>query len=1059
MDVNGLHQCFASTLDSNPNLRKQAELQLNEASRAPGFITACLDIVLAQPFGTVQISAAVFLKNKIIRNWEFEDLNKSPIAENEKPAFRERLIPAILSASPHTQQHLISILNKVVSYDYPEKWPEFLDLMIQLLHSQEAQHIHTGLICLAEITKAYKWRNKEGRDPLNRIIDLAFPVTVQIGSNILSENSTVAGDMMRLIMKSYHAAIYLELAPRLQEQSFLLPWGNLMLQVVAKEIPADIAPQDDDEKTQFPWWKAKKWAFRNLNRLFSRYGDPGSLTKAMKDYSSFAKNFAVNFAPEILRAYLHQIDLWANKQLWLSAPVLNLIMTYCELSVKPKITWEILRPHVDVLVSHVIFPLICLSDDDIDMFENEPVEYIHRRLDYFDENPSPDIMAINFLVSVAERRRKATFNGILHFINGIVANQQQNPTDEVQARQKEGALRMIGALSHVILGKKSPVAEMMEQFFVSYIFSDFQSSYGYLRVRACEVVNRFAEADFKDPNNMVFIYQSVTTCLHDKYLPVQVEAALALQPLARNDSIRNALSQNIKPLMGILMELSKKVDMDQIMGVMEDFVDMFSEQLAPFAVELAEQLRDQFLRMLSDMIEKQNSDPDQYDTDYGDFTILGILNTLTTLLLSLDNAPDLVLQLEHAILPVVTAVLEHEQTEFYSEVFELVDSSSYTLRRITPGMWNLLGLLHQSFKTSGLDYFDDLLPCLESYVIYGTDELRVNPNYVATMVDFVNTIFENDDRIGMLFRQDACRLIQTLLLNLKPELGERACLDDYIQYFVDLTLNRLSVKDGQEDLKQNSYLVSILEIIINCMYYNPRLAFIALESRGQAGNFFDLWFNNIPKLTRVHDKRLSIMAILSIIMMQPNEVPESIRSGIPQFLHGLVLLLQTLPDALQKRETMMKEFSVDDQNVYSDYMMNPNTGDWDDEPDEGGEFEEDEEDEGGEQVDDGTNKYVDFLSNEAVRLGQESLDFLDSDFADEMLEEEPLYQSPLDKVNLYIVVKDVFLAIQQDSARSGILAGLNDQQRSVIESAIQNAYKEEADQAAKTHEVQTNTMP
>ncbi|KAK7203628.1 putative nonsense-mediated mRNA decay protein [Myxozyma melibiosi] len=1035
MDVNGLHQCFASTLDADINIRRHAELQLGEASAAPGFIGACLDIVQSQPFGTVQISAAVYLKNKVIKNWEFKELKTSAIAEDEKPGFRERLIPAIISAPPQTQQHLIQILNRVITYDYPAKWPTFLDHMMQLLHSQDVKHIHTGLICLSEVSNAFRWRNHEARLQLDPVLEGAFPRAVEIGRSILEENSVIAGDMMRLIMKSYRSAIYLELSPRLQDQNSLLQWGNLFLQVVGKELPAEAVPEDEDDREQNQWWKAKKWAHRDLNLLFSKYGDPNLLTDSMAEYKEFAKTFAANFAPEILKAYLLQIEKWAGKTLWLSKPVINSVVEYFDQCIRTKSTWDILKPHVDSLVAHVIFPLLCLSTEDMELFEDDPVEYIHKRLDIFDENPTPDVTATNFLITLAERRRKSTFNNILSFINGVVVAQEANVNDETLARQKEGALRMMGSLSHIILGKKSPVAGMMESFFVAHIFHDFQSPFGFLRVRACELLNRFSDAEFKDPNNISIIYSNIAACLNDKHLPVQIEAALALQPLARHESIRNALSQNIKAVMAKLMELTKKIDMDPLIGVMEDFVDMFSEQLAPFAVELAEQLRDQFLRILSEIIEKQNVDPDQYEeADLSDFdekimAALGIINTLGTLLLSLDNSPELVIQIEHAITPVVSAVLESKEMDMYGEIFELIDSSSYCLKRITPNLWGLFGLIHSSFKDS-VDYFDELLPALENYVTYGAEEMKTNPNYVAAMVDIVNTVFLSDDRLGVNDRTDACRLIQTLLLHIKEG------MNSYLPFFIGLAMDRLGRIANDSDLKNKTYFVSLLEVVINCIYCNPVLTFSYLEESGQTANFFNLWFSNIASLSRVHDKRLSAMAILSILVLPEASVPESIRPGLPQLLHGLLQILQSLPAALEKREKLTKEFEGEGLNNFYDYS-NLNTGDWDDEDD----------DEATEE--NGTDEYVNFLSKEALRLQQKQNEFVEEEeYEDEPLEEETLYESPLDRINVYIVFRDVFLSLQQDPAKNEVLAReFSAEERTVVESIMQQAYKDEADLA------------
>ena len=63
----------------------------------------------------------------------------------------------------------------------------------------------------------------------------------------------------------------MELPPQLQEDPVLIPWGNLFLQIIAKEIPQSEFPEGKEEREACPWSKAKKWALANLNRLFSRY--------------------------------------------------------------------------------------------------------------------------------------------------------------------------------------------------------------------------------------------------------------------------------------------------------------------------------------------------------------------------------------------------------------------------------------------------------------------------------------------------------------------------------------------------------------------------------------------------------------------------------------------------------------------------------------------------------------------------------------------------------------------------------------------------------------------
>jgi len=75
-----------------------------------------------------------------------------------------------------------------------------------------------------------------------------------------------------------------------------------------------------------------------------------------------------------------------------------------------------------------------------------------------------------------------------------------SPDNDKHPERKEAALRMIGSVSHIIMKKGSPILAMMESFMVSHVFPEFQSPHGYMRARACEVLNRFSEIEFENHN-------------------------------------------------------------------------------------------------------------------------------------------------------------------------------------------------------------------------------------------------------------------------------------------------------------------------------------------------------------------------------------------------------------------------------------------------------------------------------------------------------------------------------------------------------------------------------
>lgn len=123
----------------------------------------------------------------------------------------------------------------------------------------------------------------------------------------------------------------MDLPKSLQDASSMVPWGTLFLQLIDKPIPFEALPADPEEREKYPWGKTKKWAYHCLNRLFSKYGNPALLTSASASkYMPFAKNFVANSAPNILQAYLRQVEGWIKNEIWISHKNLALTAAFFE---------------------------------------------------------------------------------------------------------------------------------------------------------------------------------------------------------------------------------------------------------------------------------------------------------------------------------------------------------------------------------------------------------------------------------------------------------------------------------------------------------------------------------------------------------------------------------------------------------------------------------------------------------------------------------------------------------------------------------------------------------
>lgn len=95
-----------------------------------------------------------------------------------------------------------------------------------------------------------------------------------------------------------------------------------------------------------------------------------------------------------------------------------------------------------------------------------------------------------------------------------------------------------------------------------------------------------------------------------------------------------------------------------------------------------------------------------------------------------------------------------------------------------------------------------------------------------------------------------------------------------------------------------------LEVLINCILYNPSATLHIMESirTGTSRTFFDKWFEAITTdklLPRVHDKKLTILALCALLEMDPALIPGPVKEGWPQIVGGILCIFKDLPHAIE----------------------------------------------------------------------------------------------------------------------------------------------------------------
>lgn len=160
-------------------------------------------------------------------------------------------------------------MQPILSKDFPDSWSEFVPTVIQLLQIKDTNVIQAALSALWELVSVYRFKSQESRKPLNPIVNETFPLILSIGTDLLAYDNEQAGQMMHQILKIYFASMQFELSPIQQDQASLIPWGNLFMQVIEKDL--NPITENSSDRESHPWWKAKKWAYHCIYHLFSKY--------------------------------------------------------------------------------------------------------------------------------------------------------------------------------------------------------------------------------------------------------------------------------------------------------------------------------------------------------------------------------------------------------------------------------------------------------------------------------------------------------------------------------------------------------------------------------------------------------------------------------------------------------------------------------------------------------------------------------------------------------------------------------------------------------------------
>uniref|UniRef100_A0A9J7WWT9 Importin 7 n=1 Tax=Cyprinus carpio carpio TaxID=630221 RepID=A0A9J7WWT9_CYPCA len=886
MDTNSLIEALRGTMDAN--LREAAERQLNEGHTQVRFMSTLLQVTMSEQLDLpVRQAGVIYLKNMVTQHWsEGDNANTegptSNIPEEDKQFIRDHIVEAIIQSPERLRVQLTTCIHHMIKHDYPARWTAIVDKIGFYLQSDNSGCWLGILLCLYQLVKNYEYKKPEERQPLVAAMQIFMPMLKDRFIQLLPDQSSDSALVQKQIFKILYALFQYNLPLELINRQILTDWMDILKTVVDRDVPPEALQVDEDERPELPWWKCKKWALHILARLFERYGSPGNTTK---EYTEFAELFLKGYAVAAQQVLLKVLYQYKEKQ-YVAPRVLQQTLNYINQGIAHAVTWKNLKPHIQGIIQDVVFPLMCYTDSDEELWQEDPYEYIRMKFDVFEDFISPSTAAQTLLFTACNKR-KEVLQKSMGFCYQILTDPACDP------RKKDGALHMIGSLAEILL-------------------------------KACWVLHYFCEVKFKIDQNLQTALELTRQCLiNDNEMPVKVEAAIALQVLISNqEKAKDYITPHIRPVMQALLHIVRVTENDDLTNVIQKMICEYSEEVTPIAVEMTQHLALTFNQVIQ-------TGPDEEGGDDKAVTAMGILNTIDTLLSVVEDHKEIIQQLEGICLQVIGTVLQQHVLEFYEEILSL--AHSLTCQQVSPQMWQLLPLVYEVFQQDGFDYFTDMMPLLHNYVTVDTDTLLSDTKYLEIIYSMCKKILSGDP--GEDPECHAAKLLEVIILQCKGR-----GIDQVVPLFVTTALERLI-----REVKTSELRTMCLQVAIAALYYSPPLLLSALENLRFPNNtepvtnhFISQWLKDIDCFLGLHDRKMSVLGLCAL--MDLDQRPQAVNQVAGQLLPAAILLFNGLKRAYACRAEHEKEDDDEEEDGEEEEENVELGSDEDDIDDEGQEY-------------------------------------------------------------------------------------------------------------------------
>ncbi|XP_034196637.1 chromosome segregation 1 [Osmia lignaria lignaria] len=444
-----LSEYLKHTLSPDVNERRPAEKFLESVEVNQNYPLLLLHLVDKSEINiTIRIAGAVAFKNYVKRNWKVEEDSVDRIHAQDRETIKKLIVNLMLHSPDSIQKQLSDAVSIIGKYDFPNKWPELIDQMVEKFNTGDFHVINGVLHTAHSLFKKYRYEFKSQSlwTEIKFVLDrFAKPLTdlfvatmnlTQVHANNVEALKVIYSSLV-ILSKVFYSLNFQDL-PEFFEDNMAV-WMRNFHTLLNTDVPS--LQSSDDEEPEV------------IEQLKSQVCDNIGL---------YAQKYDEEFQP-----YLPQFvtAVWnlltsTGQQPKYDTLVSNALQFLATVADRGQYRYLFVDPGtLSCICEKVIIPNMKFRESDNELFEDNPEEYIRRDIEGSDVDTRR--RAACDLVKVLSKYFEAKIMEIFGaYIQVMLQNYAEKPTENW--RSKDAAIYLVTSSASKAQTQKHGVTQSSE---------------------------------------------------------------------------------------------------------------------------------------------------------------------------------------------------------------------------------------------------------------------------------------------------------------------------------------------------------------------------------------------------------------------------------------------------------------------------------------------------------------------------------------------------------------------------------------------------------------------